>query len=385
MAETLREILLRSNALDLSITLDIESTLWKWEPSVAPFLTVTSKLGQGKKAMNTLIQWLSKNPLPVEVTYTGADEASAGTSLTIANYTYLRKGDRLFNPRGGEVLRVTTKPTTSTVAVSRSWGNTAAVLLRTGDRLLMLGESQAESLTDTTGRGLLPTNDYNYVELWEDYCKTSKIGADVNTVAGDDLRQEQINDLKSFHRKKIELAFMFGERAQTDLASDGYYCRTMRGLYRFIQTNVWPLSDINEFTRLGFDDFITQINEKTPDKKDRVMICSGKLISRVSNWAMGALQLNDQKSKEFGMEILRYRGLTGGTVDLIEHPLLIGDYLSLLGFILEYENMQYRPFNPTALQLAVQEKYQNYWLDKIQTVGTMRVKQEARMGMIKAA
>ena len=384
MPETIREILLRSNALDLAISLDIESTLWKWESSVAPFLTITSKLGQGTKAKNTLIQWLQKNPLPVEVIYTGPDGYS-GTTPVIANWAYLRVGDRLFNTRGGEVIRVAAKPTTSAVTVTRSWGGTELINLQTGDKLMMLGESQAESLTDTVGRGLLPTNDYNYVELWEDYCRTSNIAADVATVAGEDLRQEQINDLKSFHRKKIELAFLFGERAQTDLASDGYYCRTMRGLYRFIQTNVWPLSDVNEFTRLGFDDFITQINQHTPDKKDRVMVCSGKLIGRVGNWAMGLLQINDQKTKEFGMEVMRYRGLTGGSVDLVEHPLLIGDHLGLLGFVLEYVNMQYRPFKATQLMLGVQEKYQNYWLDKIQTIGTMRIKQEARMGMIKAA
>jgi len=382
--ETIRELLTRQGALDKQIKLDVSTILWKRTPSVQPFLTISSKLAS-EKALNTKVEWLNKNPLPMEVTYTGANEATIGVSLTFPNWTYMRLGDRWMNRRSGEIIRVSAKPASSAVTVTRDWGSAygGGVLLVTGDVFTILGTSQEESDTNAEGRAILPTEDYNYTELWEDYAKTSLEAELMETVTGQDLRQQSIDDMKDAHLKKIELECIFGERAQTTIGT--YYARTMRGIYRFIQTHVWSMNDISDFTRLGFDDFIMQINENTPDRKDRVFICSGFLKSRVSGWGMNTLVLNDQRTREFGMEISTYNGSTGGKIDIIEAPLFVGDYLSYLGIVLEYDRIAWKWLKNTELMLNVGEGYRNYRLDKIQTIGTMRFANENRMGLIKKA
>lgn len=389
MADTIRTLLARSNALDKQITLDIESILWEREPSAHPLLTISSKLAKGKKALNTKVEWLSKNPLPVEVVYTGADEASAAATMVIANWSYLREGMQVFNSRSGETIRVSGTPTDATVAVTagRDWGGSTAGagLLKTGDILKVKGMSgnEVDDLHEAT-MAILPTEDYNYTEFVEHYCETSKIAEAVQTVTGEDLRDQSVHDMENYHKKILELALWFGERAQT-LVGSTYYCRTMRGIYNAISTNVWLLNDISDFVSLEFDGFLQQINRYSPDRKDKLAFLSPTLHARVSNWGMNKLVINDQKSKEFGMEISTYRGLTGGKIDFVEVPFFDDEYLAYLGFILEWDKLQFRPLMPTKLELNVGEKYKNTWLDKISTCATMRLANECRMGMIKKA
>jgi len=388
MAETIRQLLARSNALDKQITLDVESILWEREPSANPLLSISSKLAKGKKALNTKVEWLSKNPLPVEVVYTGADETTAATTgIVIANWSYLREGMQLFNSRTGETLRVTTTPATATPTVSatRDWGSSTAGagLLKTGDILKIKGMSgnETDDLSDHP-MAILPTEDYNYTEFSEHYCQTSKIAEAVQTITGEDLREQSVHDMENYHKKIWELALWFGERAQT-LVGATYYCRTMRGIYNAISTNVWLLNDISDFVSLEFDGFLQQINRYSPDRKDKIAFLSPALHGRVSNWGMNKLVLNNQASKEFGMEITTYRGLTGGKIDFVEVPFFDDEFLSHLGFVLEWDKLQFRPLMPTKLELNVGEKYKNTWLDKISTCATMRLADECRMGMIK--
>jgi hypothetical protein len=386
---TIRELLTRANALDAQIKLEMHNVLHEFEPSVTPFLTISTKLTQ-ERAINTKVQWLNKNPLPTELFFTGATESSAGTTgLTVNDANRVKIYDMLLVERTGELIYNHTAPGDATTlgTVGRDWGSATAGagLLTTGDRLLLIGRSAEESVTDTTGRAILPVADYNYTQLWEDYAQTSEEAELMETYTGEDLRDQSVRDMKAFHKKKVELSCIFGERAETADATSGHYVRTMRGFLNAIQTNVWTLSDISEFTRLAFDDFMIQINEKTPDRKDRVFVCSQFLKARISGWAMNMLELNNQMTDTLGMEVNTYKGSTGGKVDIIEHPLLIGDYLSYLGFFLEYDKIAWKVLKPTTLLLNVQEAYQNYYLDKIKTRGTMRLVNENRMGMVKKA
>jgi len=383
--ETIRQLLVRQNALDKQIAIDLDKMLHEYEPESTPFLTITSKMAS-QPARNTKVEWFNKRPLPRVVTYTGAVEASAGTSIVVPQWTYLREGTRLFCRRTTEIIRVTVLPTSSTVDVTggRNWGSAVpGALLNTGDKLEIIGGSVEESATATKGRAILPEAVYNYVGTWEDYCQTSKEAELVETVTGQDLRQQSIDDMKSFHRKNIEMGCIFDAKAET--TGTTYYIRTTHGLFRWITRNRWLLGDISDFTRLALDDYKRQIDENRPDRKDMVFVCSGQLKARIGGWAMNMLTLNDQKTKEFGMEINKYNGSTGGSFDVIEHPLFVGDYLSYLGFFLEWDKMKWRPLQPTKLELNTQEGYQNYRLDKISTIGAMQFVTPDRMGLIMKA
>ena len=146
---TIRELLTRANALDAQIKIDMHNVLHEFEPAVTPFLTISTKLTQ-EKALNTKVQWLNKNPLPVEIFFTGTTESSAGTTgLTVNDGNRVKIYDMMMVERTGELIYNNSGPTTNTLGtVVRDWGSatSGAGLLQTGDRILLIGRSGEETV-----------------------------------------------------------------------------------------------------------------------------------------------------------------------------------------------------------------------------------------------
>ena len=385
MAETVRQFIGRENYLAKQFVLDISNKLWEFEPSANPFIVMATKMGT-QTAHNTKVEWIEENPIPERVTYTGATESSAGTSLTFTNYSYLRIGDELFNPRTHERILVTATPSSATVSVARDLGSETggAGLLNQGDVLEITGSVREEgnSFASTDPRMNIPTEQYNYVQLFMDWAQVTRTAANCQQAAGGSLFQHQVQKALRNHRKKIEKTIFWGARANT-LGAGGHYKRSLGGIHSKIDTHTWNVN--GELTPAGFDWFLEQILDDTPDNMKKTLFCPNFVAGRISNWGRNYVRYNPGRSKKYGFQVDEYIGGSGGGVDIVRCPIFRGsNWMKGIGFLIEMDKVffKYLKGGKTTMTTKCETAKDDYHLAKIRSEFSIIFANEARHGFL---
>jgi hypothetical protein len=143
---------------------------------------------------------------------TGGYAANA-TSLTVDasdDIGFAVAGTVLYNVRTGEVMRVTTDASGTTLAVTRNIGGTSYTI-DDNDVLAMIGHADIEGGNAPTAVSFDPTTDYNYTQIFKTACQVSGTLANTYLRTGN-KEDEVVKKALKLHMLDIERAMFFGKR-----------------------------------------------------------------------------------------------------------------------------------------------------------------------------
>lgn len=296
---------------------DVTPALSQLEPDAGPLTTILTKLRK-RGATDPKIEWFEDQLLPrFDVLATAITDAAA-TSMVVTNYKYFRKGD-LVRINKSEIVRVTTTPSTTTVAIKRGVGESAAATAAISSQLHILSNSNPEG---GSVRSILSTQRvavYNYLQIMRDpwgVTNTAKVTA---TFAGMDWTEEAQKELIE-HKKHIEYAFLLGQRYEDTTGTNPE--RTTRGIRQFISDNVKAIN--GALTETLLDDFLRTAFRY--GSKTKMLFCSPIVAQAINGFAKPKLRLVPS-DKSYGITLTQYEN-AGRVILLHEHVLMTNSDLN---------------------------------------------------------
>ncbi len=305
-----------------------------------------------------------------------ADVSGAGT-----NSAYIfTVGDIVKNARTGENVLVTAITDGNTIAITRSFGTTAAAAMVSQDGLFIVGNVSEENSGARNTNMTRSSEETNYTQIFKTSIAVSNTEKEANLYGGKDLPYLRAKH-GTQHALDIERAFWLGEKNSDTSGTQGHPRRATGGILEFINSNnayvqdqggILTAPDFNTFLREGF----------TYGNDTKYLICGGKVLQAINEFARGQIQMRPLE-KAYGMQISEYT-TAFGKINIIHNPLFVEDYAGY-GFLLDMECFKYRNMNnrDTKLLTNVQANDTDGQIDQyLSEVGLQRM-QAARCALIK--
>lgn len=358
---------------------NVSAAMAKLEPDAGPLVTLTGKIsGQSESTDNPKFEWFEDELLPRFDKLGGSLTAGAST-MTVTNYKYFRKGD-LVRVNDAEIVYVSATPSSTTVSITRAFGETSAAAGSNLDRLHIIGNTNEEG---ATSRDLLSTQRvpvYNYCQIFRNSFGVTNTQKGTKQYAGQDLDEERSKQLIE-HKKDIELSFVLGERSEN--TGGTHPKRATRGVARFIQTNV---KNVATLTETEFEDFLRICFRYGSSEK--IILCSPKLIQVINGFARGKLETKSDEST-YGITMTQYQN-AGRKVMLVEHKLLTNDSLADLtgiagwGLLLDIRDLKMRFMNgrSAVLKQNIQANDEDSQKDEYLSEVGLELRQERKHGLL---
>ena len=273
-----------------------------------------------------------QEPLPYIFTFNGATESSAGTTLTVANFTNgsaIIEDDLLFVPRPDslEVISVASAPSTTFTAI-RNVGGTTAVL-KQGDTLIRIGNAREEGVT--SARAAKTTVEEFKQFYLQNYNWTKKFTevAIAAEVFNDPTRVNEHKKMMIEMKIDLELGLYFGQ-SSADIGGTTFAQPASLGLHQHITNG----GNISSATILTFDEIEALL--ETPYNygatEGFLCACSPFFARQVNAMARGQLQTS-RDEKIYGNRIKSLE-TTYGDVDIMPLPLLRGSHLKSIAWFI---------------------------------------------------
>lgn len=279
-------------------------------------LTVIMTLGEGRKAEagHYKVEWFEDAPLARHDSL-GAALAADAVVMVVADYTKFVKNMIVRIESSGELVRVTATPTTANVSITRAVGETAAAAAVLGTKVRYVSMAYEEGAAKGSALMKLPSNQYNLMQIFRNLVKWTGSAEKTNTVVRPKTKEEERADQILEHFKDIELASLLGER-YSSTGPDGGRLTTMRGILRFIQTNVTDFG--GEVTEDEWEEHVRIWGRYAG--KVGIGIFSSKLVSILNGFGREKLRIVNP-SERYGLSLSSY--VHGGKqVDFSAHPLM---------------------------------------------------------------
>lgn len=271
-----------------------------------------------------------QEPLPYIFTYNGATETSAGTTLTVANFTNgsaLIEDDILFNPNpaGIERLSVASAPSTTFTAIRNIGGGSS--FLRTGDQLIRIGNAREEGVT--TARAAKTTVE-TFIQFYLQNLNWTKKFTEVAIAAEVYTDPTRVNEHKKMMIEMmldLELMLYFGV-SSADIGGTSFAQPSSYGLHQHITAG----GNVSSATVLTFDEIEALL--ETPYEYGATegfdMWCSPFIARQVNAIMRGQLETTMDETT-YGTKVKRLV-TTYGDVDVQPLPLLRGPYLKSIAW-----------------------------------------------------
>jgi len=354
------------------------------DPNKAPFLALISRIGK-KNAINPKFYHVER-VLPPRWDVTSAASTAASTTLTVTNYAYFTAGDVVEIVRTGELVSVDTTPTSTSVTVTRSIGETAAAAILAADDLQIIGNGNEEGASKRTLLSTVGSEVYNYCQIFRNPFGVTLTEMNSENYDGKDI-DTQRKEWGIAHAVDIERSLLFGERA---LVSGGGAVlsnpeRYSRGILRFIEAGASAARIRNQSGALTETDFETWLRAATEydSTAPRVIFISRLMASVISGFASAKLEMVP-KDKTYGIAITKYLSPMG-EFNLIMHHLLTGDVYGGYGICVALNECKYRPLQnrDTKLKMGIEDNDADTEEDEYITEAGLQVKHPEKHAIIK--
>ena len=331
---------------------DVDDKVYLREADTAPLVAFLKKAKQRKrKVENPKFEWIEKVIGTPTTNYTGANETTPGTSITITtgDASMFSVGDVIYVPRTGEQMLVTAVNTsTDTLTVQRGWGENPAQPLQNGDLLVYLAPAYEEHATSGEAKWINPIEKYNYCQVVRTPYEISRRELQTATY---DLKNPKLQELRRetliLHMEALERQFIFGQ-AKRD-TSTGKIRDATRGLISFIQTNVYSAGGV--FTRQKFTDFLGMVFNY--GGKNKVMFVGSDMLEALEAEVFAGANVQiTPRSKEFGLSITTWIS-PYGQIDIVYHRLLSQVHPDM-GIVVDLDKVKYAYLQDTQARENIQ-------------------------------
>jgi len=318
---------------------DAEPKIALFDPQATPLATAISTYGREYlKDSNGRVK-VSGVPLMKKVCYSprfdwwedellgfrtqvnnSAGITNSDTTIEVDDYTVFAAGDIVWNTRTSELLEVNGTPSSSPVTFRRGVGASGTgVAMNDNDELIVIGNVYPEGSASRGARTTLETNAYNYTQIVRTPIEITRTLQKTELYTEDDWKYElKKNGVE--HLKKIERTLWFGKREESQNTvnnTDGKPKRTTGGiLNHFIATYVTTSS--GTLTEAEWHNFLESALKNGSSMK--YVFCAPRVLSVISNFAHGRLQVTKMDDKVFGLSIHEYQS-PHGIVKLVRQPI----------------------------------------------------------------
>lgn len=303
-------------------TRDVSPLIAQLEGDAGPLVTLLMRL-KSKATTDPKFEWFEDELLPRFDVLGSTELTAAASSMIVTNYKYFRAGD-IVRVNKAEKVCVTATPSSTTVAIRRAVGSTAAAIAPVGCQLHIIGNSNAENAGARSMLSTVRQAKYNYCQIFRHPFGYTNTAAATDQFGEKDPNLEKAKQLIE-HKKDIELSFLLGEASE--YTGGTHPERTTGGIESFIKTNVQDMG--GSMTEPELNDFLRRVYRF--GSPERVGLFSPLLCTVMSNLAAGKLQTRNDDST-YGITLSRYQS-AGRVFEINEHKLLNNDSLTDLSGI----------------------------------------------------
>ena len=252
---------------------------------------------------------------------------SAATTFTVDSTASIVDGDLLRFQSTGEVVRVASVASGTSVVVVRANGQVAAAAIANDANAYYIGNSFEQASNKPTARGIKPARIVNNTQIHRNGWVLSRTLAAVKNVIGLDEVAENKMDAAHFHGQSIENMILFGQKSAGFL--NGQYISTADGIVERVRrdapaANTSVASSTTNYTQLQamlnpcFDTMST--GQGSGNK--RFLFVGGHALTVINDIGRlsGQYQIVDGQPV-FGLQFQTFR-TSRGMFSLMEHPML---------------------------------------------------------------
>lgn len=222
-----------------------EAILLLYPNGMAPLTGLISAMGSETTDDPEFNWWTKKFP---SQRFTLGANAGTGTTITIVDdgrggAQQLKKDHLLYVEETGEILRVSSDPTSATsISVERDFGNensgTGTTVDYDGDGvnpyLTVIGTAHSEGSDAPTGINYDPTKNYNYTQIFRNTFEFTRTAMKTRLRTGEQVKEARREALE-LHGVEQERAYWFGVPRETVDAVSGKPKRMTGGILHWIE------------------------------------------------------------------------------------------------------------------------------------------------------
>lgn len=291
---------------------------------MSPLFQMTALLGEGR-ANSVEHGYMTKTLIFPSMTLTAAVADGAATTFTVASTANVLPGDMFRAQSTGEIVRVSSVASATSVVVARGIGQIAAAAIANSVVLYSIGNAHEQGSVRPPSRLMNPVRVLNHTQIFRNSWQIPGTLTAIQPNVGGSLTQESREDCAFFHAADIEKALIFGQKSGQVI--NGQYLTTLDGVVETVRrlapaANTTTLGSTTNYTQLetalnpGFDSVVIGANTS-----DRVILAGGTAISVLNGIGRlsGQYQIVDGQT-QYGLRFTSFR-TARGTFKLVEHPL----------------------------------------------------------------
>lgn len=318
----------------------------------APLTAMLSMLGS--EATDDPVFHNFRKDLP-DLTFTHSGTAVAtGTTLTAtaaADLSYFRVGMMIRNFRTGEVAKITAKPTSTTLTVTRGVGNSGTgVAVNASDVWFFVGDGNPEGADTPDAISHDAASWENHTQIFRTPLNITRTAMKTTFRTGDQYR-EKTRDALKLHMTGMERAFLWGKK-DSITGANGQPERYTGGLLSYLSTNVHDIASYGSpgvLTETAFDTLLAE-SVFAYGSSQKLALVGWKVADLMQQIAKDRWQINQAgENQTYGMSVTRYMTFAGELV-VKTHPL----FRQIAGaenmcIILDTADLRYRYIDDTQL------------------------------------
>lgn len=289
----------------------------------APLFGLTALL-RDETAANIEHGYFTKTMIFPSATLSVAVADGVATTFTVASTSDLVVGDMLRADTTGEVVLITSIPSTTSLIVQRGVGTVAAAAIGNTVALYSIGNAFEEGSLRPQAVSIVATRYVNYTQIFRNSWAVTKTLAAMTMIAGDGMVAESRSDCATLHALAIEKSLFFGQKFFG--TRNGQPFHTMEGIVGRITaaapSNIVTLGATTNWTQ--FEAALDPTLQTVTDPKTgniRTMFVGGTARRVIHNIArLNSTYMIDSGITSWGLQIDTIR-TPRGTFEIIEHPL----------------------------------------------------------------
>lgn len=229
-----------------------------------------------------------------------------------------KRGTVLLNETTLEQMLVIQDPVDAdSITVLRGFGEVAAAAMADDEPVLITGSAYEQGSDVPSAVSYDPTEHKNYVQTFRESLALTRIGMRTRYRTGDAYEQAKLDALEQISIK-MEKAFLWGQ--QNVATINGQLIYTMKGLTRFISTNVFTPAGGN-ITEDLMDTYMEDAFKY--GSGDKLALVGGKFLNALNSLLKGKVTINVVPGNEvYGMRVREYITAVGGVLYIKLHPLM---------------------------------------------------------------
>ena len=290
----------------------------------APLFGMTSML-KDETAYQFEHGYFSKTMIFPKMVLNGAIADGTTTTFTVVDTTNVLPGMVFQADTTKENILINTVPNSTSVTVTRNFGNNVNTGIANSVNLWMVGNAYEEASLRPQSLIINPVRITNYTQIFRNTWTISGTLAATPMIAGGNYDAESKEDCAMFHAVDIEKALIFGQKFLG--TKNGQPIHTMDGLINTVNAaaagNITTLGSTTTYTQLeaALDPVFNQVTDPA-SAPERVFFVGGtarRVLHQI--FRLNSTYFIQNRETSYGLQFDSFK-IPRGSFNIVEHPLL---------------------------------------------------------------